>query len=123
MVLTEHVDFTPSRAGSSTESYPEVAGFVTDGVLSAPELDVDGCLERVQRCRSRFPQLRVVTGVEVAQLHRHTGQVRDLLARAPFERVLGSVHCLPDGPPGGELAASVGFVPDAQPAAPWCLAG
>ncbi|NAZ76058.1 PHP domain-containing protein [Kineococcus sp. T13] len=97
VIFTEHVDFTPFRAGFLPESYPEVADFVTDGILTAPVLDVDGYLDSIERCCSMFPQLRVVTGMEVGQPHRHVAQVEELLARGGFERVLGSLHCLPDG--------------------------
>ena len=96
VIFTEHVDFTPFRAGFLPETYPEVADFVTDGILTAPALDVDAYLESIERCQAAFPQLRVMTGVEVGQPHRHTAEVEDLLARGSFERVLGSLHCLPD---------------------------
>ncbi|GAB6902455.1 PHP domain-containing protein [Kineosporia succinea] len=97
VAFTEHVDFTPFRAGSLPGHYPEMAAFVTDGVLQAPPLDVDGYLESVDRCRAAFGQLRILTGVEVGQPHRHPREVADLLAGGRFDRVLGSLHCLPDG--------------------------
>ena len=97
VIFTEHVDFTAFRAGFLPESYPAVADFVSDGILTAPELDVDSYMESIERCRAAFPQRHVVAGMEVGQPHWHTAQVEDLLTRGPFERVLGSLHCLPDG--------------------------
>jgi histidinol-phosphatase (PHP family) len=60
-------------------------------------LDVDGYLACVQRCRERYPQLRILTGVEVGEAHRHPEEVAALLAGGRFQRVLGSLHCLPLG--------------------------
>lgn len=96
VVFTEHVDFTPFRAGSLTENYPEFAEFVTDGVLHAPELDVEGYFEAIEQCRAGYPQLHIVAGMEVGQPHLHQEQVNALLGRGSFDRVLGSLHCLPD---------------------------
>jgi histidinol-phosphatase (PHP family) len=94
VAFTEHVDFTPFRAGLLGETFPEC---VVEGTLTAPRLDVDGYLECVQRCRSRYPQLRILTGVEVGQPHRHEPELAALLARGAFDRVLGGLHCLADG--------------------------
>ncbi|SDT14560.1 histidinol-phosphatase (PHP family) [Friedmanniella luteola] len=94
VTFTEHVDLTPFRAGSLTESF---APLVADGVLTAPRLDVAGYLASVERCRDRFPDLRVRTGMEVGQPHRHAAELAGLLAEGAVDRVLGSLHCLPDG--------------------------
>jgi len=95
VAFTEHVDFTPFRAGFLAPDHP---GLVDgSGILTAPPLDVDGYFECIERCRTAYPQLTILTGVEVGQPHRHTAQVADLLARGSFDRVLGSLHCLPDG--------------------------
>lgn len=97
VAFTEHVDFTPFRAGFLGTSYPEFTDFIADGTLTAPDLDVGGYLECVQRCRAAYPDLTILTGIEVGQPHRHTDQVAALLSRGAFDRVLGSLHCLPDG--------------------------
>lgn len=97
VVFTEHVDFTPFRAGFLGTSYPEFGDFITDGILTAPPLDVDGYLECVQRCRAAHPDLEILTGIEVGQPHRHPDQVGALVSGGAFDRVLGSLHCLPDG--------------------------
>lgn len=57
-------------------------------------LDVDGYLECVDRCRSKFPGLRILSGVELGEPHWFPDETAALLAGARFERVLGSVHCL-----------------------------
>jgi histidinol-phosphatase (PHP family) len=92
--FTEHVDFTPFRAGFLAENFDDL---VTDGILNAPVLDVGGYLESVERCRAKFPELRILTGMEVGQPHLHGVEVAALLAQGTFERVIGSLHCLLDG--------------------------
>jgi len=94
VAFTEHVDFTPFRAGSLVSGFLDL---VSNDILTAPDLDVDGYFEWIGRCRSRFPELVVLSGMEVGQPHRHNDRVRTLLARGAFDRVVGSLHCLPDG--------------------------
>ncbi|WP_328988486.1 histidinol-phosphatase HisJ family protein [Kribbella sp. NBC_01245] len=94
VAFTEHVDFTPFRAGFLAEKF---AHLVVDGTLIAPELDLAGYLESIEKCRAKYPDLRILTGMEVGQPHRHVSEVADLLAKGTFDRVIGSLHCLPDG--------------------------
>ncbi|WP_112238221.1 PHP domain-containing protein [Kribbella monticola] len=92
--FTEHVDFTPFRAGFLVENFGHL---VTDGILNAPVLDVAGYQESVAKCRAKFPQLRILAGMEVGQPHLHVPEVAELLAQGTFQRVIGSLHCLLDG--------------------------
>ncbi len=94
IAFTEHVDFTPFRAGFLAEKFSHL---VTDGTLIAPELDAAGYLESVERCRAKYPELRILTGLEVGQPHLHGPELAELLARGTFDRVIGSLHCLLDG--------------------------
>lgn len=94
IAFTEHLDFTPFRAGHLAETH---GGLVTDGILVAPPFDVEGYLASVDSCRARYPGLRILTGLEVGQPHLHGDLVAGVLARGRFDRVLGSLHCLPDG--------------------------
>ncbi|MFI6496391.1 PHP domain-containing protein [Nonomuraea typhae] len=76
-----------------------------DGRLIPPPFDVTGYLEAIERCRDRFPSLRILSGMEIGEPHRHAAAVSKLLAAGGFDRVLGSLHCLPYGdgfaePPG-----------------------
>jgi histidinol-phosphatase (PHP family) len=93
IAFTEHVDFTPFRAGYLAERF---APLVTGGILTAPVFDVAGYIESVLRCRAKYPGLRILTGMEVGQPHRHGGELAALLKMGAFDRVLGSLHCLPD---------------------------
>lgn len=94
VAFTEHVDFTPFRAGFLAEKF---AHLVVDGTLIAPELDLAGYLESIEKCRAKYPDLRILTGMEVGQPHCHVKELNTLLAQGTFDRVIGSLHCLPDG--------------------------
>ncbi|HEX6488139.1 MAG TPA: histidinol-phosphatase HisJ family protein [Candidatus Dormibacteraeota bacterium] len=75
IVITEHSDFVHAFQ----EQRP---------------LDVAGYAEAVERCRQRFPDLKILLGVEVGEPHWFPDEVRRLLEQASFDRVLGSVHCV-----------------------------
>jgi histidinol-phosphatase (PHP family) len=96
IAFTEHADFThwsvePADVAALPEHLrPRVAG----GRLVPPALDLAGYLECVDRCRSRFPGLRVRSGVEVGEPHWHPGRVGELLGSGGVDRVLGSLHTL-----------------------------
>jgi histidinol-phosphatase (PHP family) len=59
-------------------------------------LDVEGYLESVERCRARYPGLRILTGIEAGEAHLFAGSLAGVLGQAPFQRVLGSLHAVPD---------------------------
>src|SRR5919199_909765 len=91
VAFTEHVDRTtwPAPPGSPlARSYAPLVA--PDGTLTPPDLDVDGYLACVERCRDRFPGLRILTGVELGEAHWHADGVARLLAGGGFERVLRS---------------------------------
>jgi histidinol-phosphatase (PHP family) len=95
VAFTEHLDFTPFRAGHLSHEF----GALVDkaGILTAPPFDVEGYLENIALCRRKYPELRILTGLEVGQPHRHGAELARVLNAGGFERVLGSLHCLPDG--------------------------
>ncbi|HLL68669.1 MAG TPA: PHP domain-containing protein [Micromonosporaceae bacterium] len=97
IAFTEHTDFTswlvdPTAVGALPAHLRGMVG--PDGLLRHPPLDVNGYLESLQRCRDRFPELRIFSGLEVGEAHWCAEPVRALLASEPFERVLGSLHSL-----------------------------
>ncbi|QZY29104.1 PHP domain-containing protein [Nocardioides coralli] len=106
IAFTEHVDHTVWRVATELLA-PEdhLTRMSEDGLLRPPAFDVEGYLAAVEECRDRFPELRVLSGLELGEPHRHAPQVGDVLRRGDFDRVLGSVHSLPSGseyaePPG-----------------------
>ena len=55
--------------------------------------DVEHYFDSIERCRAAYPGLRILSGVEMGEPHRYPEAARVLLS-APFDRVLGSVHCV-----------------------------
>jgi histidinol-phosphatase (PHP family) len=112
-VFTEHADHGGwAVLASDLDEHPHLKAFVTDdrapgdpvgGTLRPPRLDVDGYLASVQQCRERYPDLQIITGIELGEPHRHRDAVARLLETGGFERVIGSLHCLPDGDQLSEL--------------------
>jgi histidinol-phosphatase (PHP family) len=74
VAFTEHADFVQVHQGQRT-------------------LDMAGYLDAVERCRSAFPDLRILSGVELGEPHWFPAEVASMLAIGPLDRVLGSVHC------------------------------
>jgi histidinol-phosphatase (PHP family) len=98
IAFTEHVDHTVWTAASAIPpDHPFAPLSDPEGRVTPPPFDVAGYLAAVDRCRSRFPGLRIRTGVELGEPHRHPDAVAHVLAEGTFERVLGSLHSLADG--------------------------
>jgi histidinol-phosphatase (PHP family) len=95
IAFTDHVDLTPWAVGSN-HVRPGFRAHFRDGVLVAEPLDLNGYLECLQRCRDRFPDLRILSGMEMSEPHLHSGEAGKLLSKVAFDRVLGSVHSLED---------------------------
>jgi histidinol-phosphatase (PHP family) len=104
VAFTEHLDHTAWLIEGDGDGF--LASLTSpEGVLTPPRFDAVAYLEAVDRCRRRFPGLRILSGLEVGEPHRHADAVTAVLAAGTFDRVLGSLHCLPvDGgfaePPG-----------------------
>jgi histidinol-phosphatase (PHP family) len=107
IAFTEHLDHTawvldPAELADSDH----LASLATaDGLLVPPGFDASGYLEAIEACRQRFPSLRILSGLEMGEPHRHRAATARVLSTGRFDRVLGSLHCLPDGdgfaePPG-----------------------
>jgi histidinol-phosphatase (PHP family) len=107
IAFTEHVDHTVwTVALRGVHADDHLASLTTpDGLLTPPEFDASGYLAAIERCRERFPGLRILSGVEVGEPHWHAAAAAKVLGTGRFDRVLGSLHCLPEGdgfaePPG-----------------------
>jgi histidinol-phosphatase (PHP family) len=100
IAFTEHADFTvwTVDAGQRAHLSPHYRRHLRpDGLFAPPDLDLAGYLNCVQRCRERFPELRVLTGVELSEPHWHPERTAALLGAARIDRALGSVHSLRAG--------------------------
>lgn len=87
VAFTEHVDFTEWGEG---DDVPEDASSITRGLVQA--FDVGGYQASLQRCRERFPDLRILSGIETGEPHLFAGSVGRVLKAGAFDRVLGSLH-------------------------------
>lgn len=100
LAFTEHADFAPylfepDALPHLPEAFLRHMGGTT--VLRHPDIDVAGYLASIERCRSRFPDLRILSGVEISEPHWHPEAVSRLTGRHRFERILASVHSRRDG--------------------------
>jgi histidinol-phosphatase (PHP family) len=83
--------------GVPAVAFTEHADFTGGGHRSFHTLDVDAYHREVERCRALFPDLRVLSGLELGQPNRFPADAAAVLAAGPIDRVLGSVHCVPWG--------------------------
>jgi histidinol-phosphatase (PHP family) len=90
VAFTEHLDFTTwvtadpmSDTGLADERYGHMG-----------PLDLAGYLACVADCRRRYPDLRVLSGVEAGESHLFTASARSVISGAPLDRVLGSLHAI-----------------------------
>lgn len=93
IAFTDHADFTPwsyPRTGAQDTPTLRVIGAHSAGGV----LDVDGYMQCLDECRARFPELRILTGVEAGEPHLFEKEITAVLDAGSFERVLGSVHSI-----------------------------
>ena len=57
-------------------------------------VDIEGYLDAIERCRVQFPGLRILTGVELGEPHWFPRETAAVLAAAPLDQVLGSIHSI-----------------------------
>lgn len=57
-------------------------------------VDMHGYLEAVQRCRLKFPDLRILTGVELGEPHWFPAETKAILDAGPLDIVVGSIHSI-----------------------------
>jgi histidinol-phosphatase (PHP family) len=91
VAFTDHLDFLVFTAedriaaeGLDPHRYPRMR-----------LLDTDGYLASVAECRERYPELRILTGVEIGEAHLFDASANSVVAGAAMDRVLGSVHAVP----------------------------
>ena len=96
LVFTEHLDLEdfwrvdPGDIGDYGQRYVDGSGHV-----SLPPFDFEGYLEAIERCRHKYPELRILTGVEFGQPHLWDTKAAALLSSGLIDRVNGSLHMLP----------------------------
>jgi histidinol-phosphatase (PHP family) len=95
VAFTEHVDHTRLTIPPGSPFEDDVPHLIADGrTFTPPPIDIDGYLECLERCRERFPSLRIISGMELGEAHWHAETAAKLLSAGRFDRVLGSLHAL-----------------------------
>jgi histidinol-phosphatase (PHP family) len=91
IAFTEHLEFTVGGAGDA------IVDVATDhrwwGRIRP--LDVTGYMASIEDCRQRFPELRILSGVEAGEPHLFAASAGAVVHGHAFERVLGSLHAVP----------------------------
>jgi predicted kinase/histidinol phosphatase-like PHP family hydrolase len=107
VAFTDHLDLMAWEVDpSDLAGLDHLKAFLTpEGALALPPVDIGQYLECVDRCRDKFPDLRIITGMELGQPHRTGKAAAELPGFGQLERVLGSLHVLQVGnkffePPG-----------------------
>lgn len=95
VAFTEHVDADGWPVPRERlDGHEHLLPHYSDGVLTPAPLDLGGYLAAIERCRHLFPDLRILTGIELGEPHWHARQVDELLASGHVDVVLGSLHGL-----------------------------
>ncbi|MEV2224149.1 PHP domain-containing protein [Nocardia vinacea] len=95
VAFTEHLDLDDAWRTGPEDLMPHQRHLLgPDGYIRPPVLDVAGYFDCVERCRHRFPELRILTGVEFGQPHLFDEQAAQLLDLTALDRVNGSLHTL-----------------------------
>ena len=91
IAFTEHLEFTEGSPGDA------IVSVATDhrwwGRIKP--LNVDGYLACVEECRQRFPELRILSGIETGEPHLFQASASEIAQGHDFDRILGSLHAVP----------------------------
>jgi histidinol-phosphatase (PHP family) len=91
VAFTEHLEFTTAGEGDA------ITGVAADARWWSriKPLDVAGYLACLEDCRSRFPELRILAGIEAGEVHLFAGSAAAIIHGREWDRVLGSLHAVP----------------------------
>jgi histidinol-phosphatase (PHP family) len=93
IAFTEHLDFTVW--GDTDRATLLGLRGREPGARQAP-VDGEAYAASIAECRDRFPDLRILSGIEAGEPHLFAGSVGTYLRGTPVDRVLGSLHSLED---------------------------
>jgi histidinol-phosphatase (PHP family) len=57
-------------------------------------VDIAGYFDAIERCRAKYKDLRILTGVELGEPHWFPRETAEVLAAGPLDQVHGSIHCV-----------------------------
>jgi histidinol-phosphatase (PHP family) len=92
IAFTEHLDFTVWQ----DDDRATVEGLVDRYPAHQLPIDVAGYFAELEEVRDRFPELRILSGVETGEPHLFAASIAAHLRDSPVDRVLGSLHSLSD---------------------------
>jgi histidinol-phosphatase (PHP family) len=92
IAFTEHLDFTVWLE----EDRATADGLRDRHPAQQTPIDVEAYAAELDECRGRFPELRILSGVETGEPHLFAASIAAHLRAAPADRVLGSLHSLVD---------------------------
>lgn len=96
LIFTEHLDFEDRWRVDDGDMGEHAEVLVDDdGYVRLPPFDLDGYLDAIDRCRSAYPALRILTGVEFGQPHLWDDRAAAIFNTGAIDRVNGSLHMLP----------------------------
>jgi histidinol-phosphatase (PHP family) len=87
LAFTDHLDFTSWTDGDQNLDPRRYTRMHL--------LDVAGYLAALDDCRQRYPELRILSGVEIGEAHLWAASAAATVAGAGVERILGSLHAIP----------------------------
>jgi histidinol-phosphatase (PHP family) len=90
IAFTEHLDFTVWDPDDRATD----EGLVERHASRHADIDAEGYFAELAEVRDRFPELRILSGVETGEPHLFEASVAAYLRDAPVDRVLGSLHSL-----------------------------
>ena len=99
VAFTDHLDFTTWTDGDRISA----ENLDPHRYARMHLLDVAGYLATLDDCRQRYPELRILSGVEIGEAHLWAASAAAVVARAGPDRILGSLHAIPYG---GRLTAA-----------------
>jgi histidinol-phosphatase (PHP family) len=91
VAFTDHLDFTDWTDGDQIGA----ENLDPHRYSRMHLLDVPGYLATLEDCRQRYPDLRILSGVEIGEAHLWAASAGALVAASRFERILGSLHAVP----------------------------
>ena len=110
VAFTDHADFVHWQVSEGVAEFlRDLGATVTDGAFTPRGLDVEGYLDCVQRCRDRFADLEIRSGVELGEPHWYPREATAALDAGEFDLVVVALHSLP-GIEGGFVEVSDAYL-------------
>jgi histidinol-phosphatase (PHP family) len=91
VAFTEHMEFTSSLPGDAINGL----GHDQRWWKKIRPFDVPGYMASVAERRERYPDLRILSGVEAGEPHLFRASAAAVMSGHDFDRVLGSLHSVP----------------------------